>query len=374
MSTCVVVGGGILGTLHAYFAQQAGMKVLHLESSENPDGASVRNFGLIWVSGRRAGDELLLALRARKLWDEIGDEIPRTGFRRHGSLTLARNESEWHVARLAAELPDASARGFELLDRHEVLKLEPAIKGVIHGALRCAQDAIVEPQYVLGAIRQYMQTKDENYLWKPNCEIVDFSVHGDECRMKTADGELIQGDYVILAPGAAHYGVFGELFNGEPIRRVRLQMAATEVSSLRLQHSLADADSFRYYPAYKGCELDSLGPQHPTADEFHMQLLLAQRLDGSFTIGDTHEYQEPLDRTIHSAPYDYLSQTLHDIFGSSQQIVRKWDGIYSQMTDEQIYFRKIISPRVHLISGLGGRGNTLSPAVAETTLMMMTHA
>jgi hypothetical protein len=56
--------------------------------------ASVRNFGLIWVSGRAGGPELDLARRARVRWAEIAAEVPGTGFRPNGSLTLARDDAE----------------------------------------------------------------------------------------------------------------------------------------------------------------------------------------------------------------------------------------------------------------------------------------
>jgi len=64
----VVVGGGVLGLTHAVSGRRRGHRVVHLEREAGPRGASVRNFGLIWVSGRSPGPELDLALRARTLW------------------------------------------------------------------------------------------------------------------------------------------------------------------------------------------------------------------------------------------------------------------------------------------------------------------
>jgi hypothetical protein len=37
--------------MHALAARRRGLDVLHLEREPEPRGASVRNFGLIWVSG-----------------------------------------------------------------------------------------------------------------------------------------------------------------------------------------------------------------------------------------------------------------------------------------------------------------------------------
>src|SRR5580700_5966888 len=73
----VIVGGGVLGTMHAVMARRRGFSVVHLEREPEARGASVRNFGLVWVSGRRAGPELALALRARELWEEIAAWIGR---------------------------------------------------------------------------------------------------------------------------------------------------------------------------------------------------------------------------------------------------------------------------------------------------------
>ena len=73
-------------------------------------GASVRNFGLIWVSGRAPGGELELALRARARWAEIAEQVPGTGFRAIPSLTLAADEAELGLLKEAASLPDAGLR------------------------------------------------------------------------------------------------------------------------------------------------------------------------------------------------------------------------------------------------------------------------
>ena len=51
----VVVGGGVFGTMHALFALARGASVVHLERDPVPSGATVRNFGLVWVSGRAPG-------------------------------------------------------------------------------------------------------------------------------------------------------------------------------------------------------------------------------------------------------------------------------------------------------------------------------
>src|SRR4051794_11807949 len=51
----IVVGAGILGSSHAYFAAQRGWRVLLLERGEWPTEASVRNFGTL-MAGSLTGE------------------------------------------------------------------------------------------------------------------------------------------------------------------------------------------------------------------------------------------------------------------------------------------------------------------------------
>src|SRR5579859_2055274 len=125
MERAIVVGGGVIGSMLALAAQRRGYEVVQLERELDARGATVRNFGLIWVSGRRGGAELEFALRARALWEELGAELPAFGFRPNGSLTVAQDEVELRVLEQVVARPDAAARRFRLLDAAEVLQVNP---------------------------------------------------------------------------------------------------------------------------------------------------------------------------------------------------------------------------------------------------------
>ena len=157
----VIAGGGVLGTMHAVMARRRGFEVVQLEREAEARGASVRNFGLVWVSGRKAGPELSLALRARALWAELGAQVPGIGFRPAGSLTLAAGDAELALLKEAAALPDADRREFELLDPAAVRAVNPALRGEFAGGLFCRADAIVEPRQVLPALRRYLAARGE---------------------------------------------------------------------------------------------------------------------------------------------------------------------------------------------------------------------
>jgi FAD dependent oxidoreductase TIGR03364 len=378
----VIVGGGILGTMHAVIARRRGLAVTHLEREPEGRGASVRNFGLIWVSGRRAGPELALAVRARELWESIAADAPGTGFRPGGSLTIATSEAELAVLREAATLPDAGQRGFRVLSPAEVRTVNPALGGDFLGGLWGQADAIAEPRLALPALRAFLAGGGPGYQWLPGHEAVDVQPHG----VRDQRGQWHHGDLVVLCTGANYTGVAGPHLaatgalagdrasgsaTGGGLRRVRLQMLQTDPFPGRLTTSLADGDSLRYYPAYDVPSLAALPPQAPEAAAQRAQLLLVQRLDGSLTIGDTHEYDEPFGFDVTEDAYDHLLARAAELFGTAlPRVRRRWAGVYSEVTGTAaLYHRSDVCPGVVLVTGPGGRGMTCSPAIAEETFL-----
>jgi FAD dependent oxidoreductase TIGR03364 len=363
----VIVGGGVLGTMHAVAARGRGFEVVQLERETEARGASVRNFGLVWVSGRKAGPELSLALRARELWSGLGAKVPGLGFRAAGSLTLATSDAELSLLKEAAARPDAERRGFELLDAAAVRAVNPALRGEFAGGLHCRLDAIVEPRQVLPALRGYLSS--DGYVWHPEREVTEIAPNA----VRDHTGAWHRCDLVILCPGAAHTGIAGRyLARSGGVRRVRLQMMQTAPLDARFTTALADGDSLRYYPAFDLPGRDRLPPQQGAAAQTRAQLLLVQRADGGLTIGDTHEYAEPFAFDLDEDAYDHLRGRAEALLGVPlPRIQRRWAGVYSEVeptaAGRALYHRAEVEPGVVLVTGPGGRGMTCSTAIAEET-------
>ena len=363
----VVVGAGILGTTHALLALARGASVVHLDRDPVPQGATVRNFGLVWVSGRAAGAELALALRARVLWEEIARTVPAIGFRANGSLTLINGEAELRVAQRALQRPDADERGFVLLTHDEAVERNPALRGDFEAGLLCSRDAAVESRSALGALRAWMASTGR-YEFLAGRELAGL-----------ADGEVIdhrgvhhRGDRVWLCLGATLSGFAAELFDHEPLRRVRLYMAETEPLGRALTTSVANGDSFRYYPGFRDDAAAFLEPQEPLAERFAIQLLCQQRLHGGLTIGDTHEPDEPGLFETEDAPMALIADVARRLLGELPPVERRWSGVYHQLRDsagDALYYRRDFARGVTAITGAGGRGMTLAPAIAEESFL-----
>ena len=59
-----VVGAGIVGLAHALAAARRGQRVVVIDRDAAANGASIRNFGFVTVTGPAAGDVWQLARRS----------------------------------------------------------------------------------------------------------------------------------------------------------------------------------------------------------------------------------------------------------------------------------------------------------------------
>ena len=98
-----IIGAGILGLAHAYFAAKGGRSVVVFERTPKAQGASVRNFGMIWPIGQKAGATHRMAMRSRQIWQEILDDCGLP-YRPTGSLHVVYHQDE---ADVDASLPNA---------------------------------------------------------------------------------------------------------------------------------------------------------------------------------------------------------------------------------------------------------------------------
>src|SRR5271166_6160944 len=84
-----VVGAGICGLAHALAAGRRGKRVVIVERDRQANGASIRNFGFITVTGQQAGECWRRARRSREVWAEVADAAGIPVLQR-GLLIVAR--------------------------------------------------------------------------------------------------------------------------------------------------------------------------------------------------------------------------------------------------------------------------------------------
>jgi FAD dependent oxidoreductase TIGR03364 len=281
-------------------------------------------------------------------------------------LTLATSEADLRVLEAACARDDAADRQFELLDADEARRVNPGLHGTFLAGLHCPLDAAVESRLALGVLRGWMLGTGRYEYVAPR-EVVAVSDHA----VTDHTGSEHAGDLVVLCVGAVEGGVMGELFEGTQLQRVRLHMIETEPLGRELSTSVADGNSLRYYPAFKELADSMLGPQDESLSRHGIQLLCQQRLHGGLTIGDTHEYDEPFAFDLSDEPVALIEGLARAAVGEPfPKIERRWTGVYHQLakvSDDELYFRSEVAPGVVAVTGAGGRGMTLAPAIAEET-------
>jgi FAD dependent oxidoreductase TIGR03364 len=360
----VVVGGGIMGTMHAVAAIDRGWDVLQLDMDAEPQEASARTIGMVWITGRAPGIELEVALDARTRWEELARRVPSVGFRPDGSVTVATHPAHLAVMEQVLDRDDADLRGLRLLTEDEVRAVNPAVRGAILGALHGSRDAVIEPRAALGALRDHLLATG-SYAFLGGRQVWEV----DRGRIVDTQGQVHAGDAVVICAGARS-SVLGSMVSaGAPLRRVRKQVVQTAPYGVRLPTALADADSLRRVDGFAVPARELLPPAPPVVEEFGVQLLCVQRRSGALTIGDTHEREEPFPFDLSERPSQYLQARLGELLGGeAPPVVRRWEGVYHRCSDDRIWYREEIDDGVVVVTGAGGHGLTLSPAIAEDTL------
>ncbi|MBY0397433.1 MAG: FAD-dependent oxidoreductase, partial [Thermoleophilia bacterium] len=113
-----VVGAGIIGLATAYQLARRGRKVVVFERGARAEGASVRNFGMLWPIGQPPGDLHAMALESRAVWLDV---LGRAGLwhERVGSMHVAYLDDEAAVLGEFAERAAAWGFDVDLLDPAE---------------------------------------------------------------------------------------------------------------------------------------------------------------------------------------------------------------------------------------------------------------
>jgi glycine/D-amino acid oxidase-like deaminating enzyme len=140
-----VVGAGILGLAHAYHLARRGLRVVVFERHPRAQGASIRNFGMIWPIGQPLGPLCDLALRSRELWLDL---LNASGLwhQRCGSLHLAYHDDEQQVLAEFAQESVGTNRPCELWSSAQVSARCPAIVQTgLRGGLWSPTELAVDP-------------------------------------------------------------------------------------------------------------------------------------------------------------------------------------------------------------------------------------
>ena len=149
---CVVIGGGVVGVMTAYWLARAGRSVVLLEKGRIAGEQSSRNWGWIRQQGRDPV-ELPIMIEAARHWRELAPRLDvDIGLTQGGVLYLAETDED--LARFEIWLPFAQAHGIDslMLGRTATMRLLPGAGGNWRGSLWTASDMRTEPWLAVPAL------------------------------------------------------------------------------------------------------------------------------------------------------------------------------------------------------------------------------
>ena len=362
----LVVGGGIIGTAHAYEAIERGFEVVHFEANPEAREASVRSLGTLSFSAASSGLDLELSLKASLGWEKML-HLPgsRTAaghpvLRRSGSLTVATDAEQWQVLEKLAASADSDQRGWSLLGRAESEQQCAALRGAFTGTLRSSLDAVLDPTAALSSMRGWMEASGR-YSFRAGTEIQDVQSDG----VIDFTGRVTKGDFVVLCPGSSFRLASSVLRQPSTLRSVRIQAVETGTPTHKVSAPLCDVASLLAHGVQDGQSSRSVNPdEHGT----QLRVKCVPRPNGNLLVGEVQEDEDPQRFDLRERPMSEVMARLERMLGFGlPAVARRWSGTVYESTDGRLWHRDDLDQAVVLIAGTDERGVTLAPAIASDT-------
>lgn len=365
-----VIGGGIVGTAHAYHAAKAKQKVALFERNDRPVGATIRNFGMIWPIGQ-VPDRLERALRSRQHWLDLAEKS-KFWAPTAGSLHLAYQTDEMEVLTEFADLAGAQGYQVNLLSPENVAAYSPGVKteGLL-GAMYSDTEVNVDPRQAILQIHAYLDEQlGVDLYYRHTIREINYP------HLHTAEHSWT-ADRIIVAGGDDLSTLYPELLAQAPLQHCKLQMMRTapQANNWQLGANLAGGLTLQHYAAFAQCQhLPALkariARERPAYNQYGIHVMVSQTALGELTIGDSHEYDyppSPFDKqVINQLILDYLHRFAK---APDLEIAEYWHGVYAKMMNGATELILHPEPGVTIVTGLGGAGMTFSFGLAEEVIL-----
>ncbi len=360
-----VVGGGVLGLAHAITAARRGYSVVLIERERHANGASIRNFGFITVTGQERGHSWSLARRTRDVWADIAPEakIPIE----HRGLYLSARSPE-AIAVIEAFLQTEMGEGCRLLSPGEFRDETHGLGGDdLHGALYSPHEIRMESRDAIPLLARWAQ---ETLGITMLTETVAFSSLPP--RIETSRG-AVEARHVVVCPGDDFSTLWPDRIASYNLRRCRLSMLRLADPGFRLPGALMSDLSLTRYTGYAALPEASvlkakLLAEQPRHYDNGVHLIVAQGADGSLIVGDSHHYDDlPGPFAPASAEHDILDEYVRAFGRAAPAVLERWVGTYASASD-RTYLVDTPTDDVRLVIVTGGTGASTSFGIAEEVL------
>ncbi len=360
-----VVGAGILGLAHALAGVRHGLRVAVLDREPRANGASIRNFGFVTVTGQQRGVCWRRALRSRDVWAEIAGPA---GIRiEHEGLVVVAQRPE-AMAVLEAFAAGEMGAGCVLLGAADVrarLPIPPATP--LAGGLHSPHERRVESRTAIPRLAAWLAGAHGVTFLRP------VAVHGVEPGRLATSAGTVTARRVVVCPGDDLVTLFGERIASYGLSRCKLHMLRLADPGRRLGTAVMSDLSLVRYLGY--AELPEaaalqrrLAVEQSEALRHGVHLIVVQSADGSLVVGDSHHYGDPPEPFDEVAVDEVILDELRRVLDlGATPVVERWTGTYAYAADRLMLVDRP-DPTIRVVIVTSGTGASTAFAIAEEVL------
>jgi D-hydroxyproline dehydrogenase subunit beta len=359
-----VVGGGIVGLAHAWMAARQRLRVLLLERTPRAEGASVRNFGMIWPVGQPAGELYELALRSRTLWLELLS-AGAVQLEQCGSIHLAHEEDELAVLE---EFCSAGTHQVGMLTPEAVLhRTQQANPQRLRGGMYSGTELRVNPRVASAQVAAWLaESLGVTALFGTPVVAIENG------QIRVADGRRWTAERIIVASGSDLRSLYPELLAESGLRLCKLQMLKSVAQPLGAAPAphLASGLTLRHYTAFQQCPTltalkQRIAEQAPLLDTYGIHVMASQLPTGEVILGDSHEYDEAISPFDKTEIDDLILRECRQVFHLGDwTMAERWNGVYAKHSAVPVWEARA-ADGTYLFVGTGGAGMTMAFGLAE---------
>jgi FAD dependent oxidoreductase TIGR03364 len=361
-----IVGAGICGLAHALAAARRGKRVVVVDRDAQANGASIRNFGFITVTGQQAGKCWLRAKRSLEVWLEIADaaKIP---ILQRGLLMIARRPE----ARAVVEAFLETDMGAEcrLVEATKLADCGSGLRaGEFAGALYSPHEARVESREAIPQLAAWLGERfGVTFLRETAARAAS------PPKLETSRGP-IEAEAIVVCPGDDFTTLHADRLARQGLTRCKLHMMRVRPERFdeRLPPVMSDLGMIRYLgyaelPAAQALRVRLKAEQRDHIDA-GVHLIAVRSADGTLVVGDSHHYAATPDPFAPTAVDDLiLDEYAHVFAGARPQVIERWTGTYASAPDGlMLVDRPCEGLRIVLITS--GTGASTSFAIAEEVI------
>ncbi|WP_431281815.1 TIGR03364 family FAD-dependent oxidoreductase [Humitalea sp. 24SJ18S-53] len=355
----IIVGAGIVGLAHALAARRAGLSVLVVDRDAQANGASIRNFGFVTVTGQGFPHTHRRAMRSRAIWAEVA-ALAKIAVHHRGLLMACRRPEAVAVAEAFCAGPMGT--GCKMVAAAD---LPPMLSPGVLAALHSSHELRVESRDAIPRLAAWLEATQEVRFTRRT------AVRGVAPGIVETTAGTLRAEKIIVCPGTDIATLFPEVFARRDTTLCKLHMLRLADPGWRLPAAVMSDLGMARYLGYAhetplGPLLDRLAAEQRDALDHGVHLIVVQGADGSLVVGDSHHYAATPDPFQPGFVDEIILDEFRAVFGAAPPVVERWTGIYPSGPEDM--FTEDLGPGLRLVSVTSGTGASTAFGIAEETL------